>query len=165
MRWVPVLVILVLVFVAGFFTIRVENSKKRRLTWIVLIYLACLSGILFTPISFDGSSIYIMPAGIGRVNLTRLYLHGLGFMENIILTIPLGMIVKKLIPQIPLVVVGILGVVTGALIESLQFYMSNHWLINRSSDINDVIANAIGIFVGGLIIVGYQYFQNEKNLQ
>lgn len=162
MRWVPILVILFLVFIAGCLTIRIKDTNKRLFTWIILAYFACLGMILFTPISFDGAAIYIMPAGVGRVNLSRLYLHGLGFLENIILTIPLGIIIKKLIPQMPMIVVGILGVVIGALIESLQYYMSQHWLINRSSDINDVIANAMGIFIGGLVIVLYKYLQTEK---
>ncbi|WP_260197192.1 VanZ family protein [Lactiplantibacillus pentosus] len=29
--------------------------------------------------------------------------------------------------------------------------MSQHWLINRSSDINDVIANTLGILIGAVI--------------
>jgi len=163
MRWVPLLIIIILTGLGIILTMsRIKENNNRWFALLGLAYLTCLGIILFTPISFDGSAIYIMPEGVGRVNLSRLYLHGLGFIENIILTIPLGFIVKKLVPNVPIVVIGLLGLFTGALIESLQFYMSNHWLINRSSDINDVIANAAGIVIGSLIAVAYRYIHNQK---
>lgn len=163
MRWVPLLLILTLAGLGGLFAIlNLKETNKRYFALISVVYLTCLGAILFTPISFDGVAIYVMPAGVGRVNLSRLYLHGSGFIENIILTIPLGVLVKKLVPQLPVVVMGVLGVITGAMIESLQYYLSHHWLINRSSDINDVIANALGVIIGGIIIAGYYYIHNKE---
>jgi len=164
MRWIPLLLILTLATLSGLIVLpRIEDNSKRQLLFISLLYLAGLGTILFTPVSFDGAAVYIMPAGVGRVNLHRLYLHGAGFIENIILTIPLGFLLKKLVPQLPLLVIGILGVAVGGGIEVLQYYMSNAWLINRSSDINDVIANALGIVIGGLIMMVYQIVVNDRD--
>ena len=70
--------------------VHVRQPQARTRQLLGLGYLFGLSVILFTPLSFDGTAIYVMPAGVGQVNLSRLYLHGLGFIENIILTIPLG---------------------------------------------------------------------------
>lgn len=157
MRWLPLIIILVLIAGGGLLAANnIKEPDKRRWTLVSLAYMAGLGVILFTPISFNGLSVYVMPAGVGRVNYTRLYLHGAGFIENIILTMPLGFIIKKIFHQIPISIVGLLGLVIGGGIELAQYYMSQYWLINRSSDINDIIANALGILVGGILVVIYK---------
>ena len=101
-------------------------------------------------------------AGVGQVNLSRLYLHGLGFIENIILTFPLGWGIKRHFHHYPLLGLGLTGLLVGASIESLQYFMSQHWLINRSSDINDVIANATGILIGGPVAATFQFVAQHR---
>lgn len=44
----------------------------------------------------------------------------------------------------------------GSLIETAQFFLSHIFLINRTSDINDVIANALGIVVGAILLIVYE---------
>lgn len=163
MRWIPFEVVLmasILGFLIVFLSFR--NSKNFKWIMVVIIYLTGLGIILFTPISFDGLSIYFMEPGIGRVNKTRLYLHGLGFIENIILTIPLGMILKKFIPQLPFVIVGIIGLIFSSGIEIMQYYLSQSLFINRSSDINDIIANTLGVIVGYFIIMVYRSYKANE---
>lgn len=150
MRWEPLLVIIILIGISSLIIIgKYRNSKDLPLIVLSLLYFAGLSVILFTPIASNGISIHVTTPGIGNVNKTRLYLRGLQFYENIFLTIPIGMIFKKLIPQLPIIVAGLLGVVLSTGFEVTQYYLSHYYLINRSSDINDVIANTLGIVVGG----------------
>ena len=158
MRWEPLLLILLVASLSGLMIgMTMTNRRHRWLALVTLAYLTGLSAIVFTPLSFDGTSLYIMPVGVGRVNLTQLDVFNLGFMENIVLTLPLGLLIKWLLPRLSLLDVGLFGLCVGGTIETAQYVLSHHWLINRSSDINDVLANAAGILVGGLIVAIYQH--------
>ncbi|KRK61559.1 glycopeptide antibiotics resistance protein [Companilactobacillus farciminis KCTC 3681 = DSM 20184] len=134
----------------------VKDFEKKRFNLVSLVYLTFLAIILFTPISFDGSSVYVMPAGIGQVNLHKLDILELGFAENIILTVPLGFLIKYYLPKISIISMALVGFFTGGLIETTQFFLSHIFLINRTSDINDVIANALGIVVGSILMIAYE---------
>lgn len=163
MRWLPLLFIIVVIGISSLIIIsKYHDSKNFLLIVLSLIYVAGLSVILFTPIASNGISIHITTPGLGNVNKTRLYLHGLQFYENIILTIPIGMIFKKLVPQLPIIVVGLLGVVLSTGFEVTQYYLSHYFLINRSTDINDIIANTTGIIIGGVVMWLYTRYQNRK---
>lgn len=156
MRWEPLLLILLGASLSGLMILMTMTNRRHR--WFALVtlaYLTGLSAIVFTPLSFDGTSVYIMPVGIGRVNLTQLDVWNLGFFENIVMTLPLGLLVKWLWPRLSLWSVGLAGVFVGGTIETMQYVLSHHWLINRSSDINDVLANALGVLIGGVLVAGY----------
>lgn len=148
MRWLPVLIISLVALSYGV----VQRSHRwGRLLW--LGYFVGLSVIVFTPISFDGSAIYVMPAGVGQVNLTHLNVTSLGFVENIGLTVPLGWLLGRRLPRsLPLMTV--VGGFIGGGIETVQYVLSQNWLINRSSDISDVLANATGILIGAVLTYG-----------
>ncbi|WP_203638274.1 VanZ family protein [Levilactobacillus wangkuiensis] len=154
MRWEPLLLIILMAGLSGLLIVA-TGGKHRWFALLVLSYLTGLAAILFTPISFDGTGIYIMPIGIGRVNLTNLDVFNLGFLENIILTIPLGLLLKWALPKLSLFGVGFCGLFVGSSVETIQYVLSHHWLINRSSDINDVLANALGIVIGGLAVAAF----------
>ncbi|WP_246005642.1 VanZ family protein [Companilactobacillus insicii] len=115
-----------------------------------------LGVILFTPLSFDGTNIYIMPAGIGRVNLYHIN-YDLGFLENIVLTVPLGFLIKQAFSNLSLGSMIPIGFITGTGIETMQYYLSHVYFINRTSDISDVVANGIGIVIGAVLLLMYQY--------
>jgi len=165
MRWIPLLLILSssLLLVTYIFT-TVKEFTDRRLYSVCLLYFTFLGTILFTPISFTGTEVYIMPAGIGSVNLHKLEIFELGFAENIILTVPLGFLIKKFFPKISMISMVLLGFVIGGGIETTQYCLSHLYLINRSSDINDVIANGIGIVIGAILMIvyGYIFDRNRK---
>lgn len=163
MRWIPLLVILSLSFVSGLHILgSIDDAKRRSVFLIRLAYLTFLGVILFTPLSFDGIAVYIVPAGTGRVNLHYIYI-GLGFIENIILTIPLGFLIKKVFPNMSLILIVPLGFMIGAAFELTQYYLSHTFLINRVCDINDVLANGIGVVIGAILALVY-YYVYEKNL-
>ncbi|WP_225429377.1 VanZ family protein [Levilactobacillus brevis] len=103
-----------------------------------------------------------MPLGAGRVNLTQLNILNWGFLENIILTVPIGLLLKWFWPKLSLLTIGGLGLLVGSSIEIGQYVLSQHWLINRSSDINDVLANAIGIIIGGLLVTLYYRLSTSR---
>ncbi|WP_125546135.1 VanZ family protein [Levilactobacillus lindianensis] len=161
MRWEPLLLIILLAGLSGLLIVA-TGRKRRWFALLVLGYLTGLAAILFTPISFSGTAIYIMPIGIGRVNLTNLGVFNLGFLENIVLTIPLGLLVKWMLPKLSLLDVSLLGLFVGGSVETMQYVLSHDWLINRSSDINDVLANALGILVGGLVVVIFNRITGRK---
>jgi len=154
MRWEPLLLILLMAGLSGLL-ILIIGRRPRWLALLKLAYFTGLATILFTPISFSGTSLYIMPIGIGRVNLTNLSFSNLGFLENIMLTLPLGLLLKWTWSRLSLFGVGFMGLMAGSSIEITQYFLSQHYLINRSSDINDILANALGILIGGLIITSY----------
>lgn len=79
----------------------------------------------------------------------------LGFFENIIMTIPLGILLKWIWPKLSLWRLLELGGLVGTFFETTQYILSQHWLINRSSDINDVISNTLGVIVGGMAVALY----------
>lgn len=163
MRWIPFFVISSISFLSGVYILtNVKEFEKKRMALFSLGYLTFIGVILFTPMSFDGRSVYVMPAGVGSVNLHRIY-YDLGFIENIILTIPLGYLIKEYFAEISLFDVIPIGLIVGASIETLQFYLSHLFLINRTSDISDVISNGVGIFIGASLFLVYQY-ASEKRL-
>ncbi|MQS75212.1 VanZ family protein [Lactobacillus halodurans] len=163
MRFIPLLFILIISIFAGLYIIKnISKFTDRHFDLISLVYLIFLGMILFSPISFDGLSVYLMPAGIGHVNLHELDIFEIGFMENIILTVPLGLLIKRSFPQISIISMAILGFFIGGGIETTQYYLSHIFLINRTSDINDVIANGIGIVIGAILMITYELLTNRK---
>jgi len=162
MRWVPLLIILIFVVLSGaLIAPKMKSLHERCFFLISLVYIAFLSSILFTPISINGLTIHRMPLGTGRVNLTQLDINDIGFLENIILTMPLGVLIKKVFVKVPILVMVLIGLLFGTMFETIQFYLSQYLLMNRTSDINDVLANATGIVLGSLLIVMYRRLRNK----
>lgn len=163
MRWMPLYVILILSFVNGIYILNnIKEFTRRRMALVSLAYVTFLGMILFTPMSFDGTGVYIMPAGIGQVNLHHIN-YDLGFVENIVLTMPLGFLIKQSFSNISLSSMIPIGLMTGAGIETMQYYLSHVFLINRTSDISDVVANGIGIVIGAVLLLVYQYVFEKKS--
>lgn len=160
----PLYVILILSLVNGIYIFNnIKEFTKRRMALVSLAYITFLGMILFTPMSFDGTGVYIMPAGLGQVNLHHIY-YDLGFVENIILTVPLGFLIKRAFSNISISSMVPVGLMTGAGIETMQYYLSHVFLINRTSDISDVVANGMGIVIGAILLLVYQYVFEKKSL-
>jgi len=150
MRWEPLLIIVIITGLGSLLSL-LFSGKRRWLALLIWLYLGSLTAILFTPISVTGTALYIMPLGTGRVNLTNFDFSSLGFFENIILTLPFGLMLKRMQPKLSFFSTGIAGLMLGGGIEITQYVLSHRFLINRSSDINDVLANMLGVVIGGLI--------------
>ncbi|MCM6797466.1 VanZ family protein [Levilactobacillus brevis] len=161
MRWEPLLLIALTACLSGLLII-MTGKKFHWLALVILGYFTGLATILFTPVSVYGTALYVMPLGAGRVNLTQLNILNWGFLENIILTVPIGLLLKWFWPKLSLLTIGGLGLLVGSSIEIGQYVLSQHWLINRSSDINDVLANAIGIIIGGLLVTLYYRLSTSR---
>lgn len=165
MRWVPLTLILFFTVISAINIYKKQTATlNRSFSLMGVVYLMLLEIIVFTPISFDGSQIYVMSAGIGKVNLFQLDVFELGFFENILLTVPLGMFIKSYFNDISLSDTAIIGLFVGSWIEITQYYLSHTFLINRSSDINDVIANALGIVVGAVVVKAVVNLLKRKQL-
>ncbi|WP_125762999.1 VanZ family protein [Companilactobacillus hulinensis] len=162
MRWIPLLVIWFLSLSSGTYIHNsIEDFNSRIIAMVSLFYMTFLGTILFTPLAFDGLNIYIMPAGIGRVNLYHIFVD-IGFVENIILTMPLGFLIKRFYSRTSLLAMIPIGLMTGATIETMQYYLSHVFWINRTSDISDVVSNGIGIVIGASIALAYHYIYDKK---
>ncbi|WP_338214267.1 VanZ family protein [Companilactobacillus muriivasis] len=165
MRWMPLFIILILSILGGIYLFNnIKEFNRRRVALISLIYVTFLGTILFTPMSFTGTAVYIMPSGIGSVNLYHIT-YDLGFIENIALTVPLGFLIKRAFSNISLVSMVPIGLMTGTVIETMQYYLSHMFLINRTSDISDVVANGIGIVIGGALVFVYHYVYEKQSLE
>ncbi|WP_334332841.1 VanZ family protein [Companilactobacillus sp. HBUAS59544] len=163
MRFIPLLIILTVSSCFGLYILSsVTEFEKRHFEFVSLVYLTFLGMILFTPISFDGASVYVMQAGLGRVNLHQLNVLELGFFENIVLTVPLGFLIKKYFNNLSIASTAFFGFFIGGAIETTQYILSHIFLINRTSDINDVIANALGIVIGAILMVVYNYLSHRS---
>ncbi|MCY9806282.1 VanZ family protein [Lentilactobacillus senioris] len=144
MRWLFSIMVMLLLMLWYY-------RNRVNVSFWAIFYLLALTFIVFTPLSINDFSISVMPPGTGRVSLIIDLWH-FSVLENVVLTIPLGVIIKRYRPSWSLLVAGL---VTGGLIETTQYVISHLWLLNRSSDINDVIANAVGVMFGGVMYFGY----------
>lgn len=163
MRWIPTLIIFLLAIVSGLYIF--GNLRKLSRPYFVLfywMYFVGLMAILFMPISINGLTVKILPPGLGRVNLYQLQLSGIEFYENIIMTVPFGFFIKKVFKKTPLIFLIILGLLIGTSFESMQYVLSHHFLIDRTSDINDVISNAMGVIIGGVMAMIYHSFSKDN---
>lgn len=163
MRWVPLGIILILGFINSL-VITHKNLAKKQLYFrlISVNYLMILAAIVFTPVSINGLTVLITPKGIGHVNLTQLVLNNVGYYENILLTLPLGILMKINWPKKSVITVTFLGMLISIGIETIQYFLSHWLLIDRTSDINDVLANTTGVLLGTIVVAGYQYFRKQK---
>lgn len=78
------------------------------------------------------------------------------------MTIPLGFLIKNLFSHVSVLSMAFTGFMIGSGIETAQYYLSHFFLINRTSDINDVLANALGSVIGAILMVTYEYIVNRK---
>lgn len=144
MRWLFSIFVMILISVWYY-------RNRRRANLLEFLYLLALAFTVFTPLSITNLNVSIMPPGTGRVSLMVDLWH-FSVLENVILTVPLGMMIKRHYPHWSLLIVGL---ITGGGIECIQYVISHLWLLNRSSDINDVIANAAGVVIGGMMYYIY----------
>ncbi|MEN2359640.1 hypothetical protein [Levilactobacillus brevis] len=66
------------------------------------------------------------------------------------MTIPLGMLLKWIWPNLSLWYLLELSGLTGTFFETMQYILSQHWLINRSS--GDDVIQYPGVIVGGVAV-------------
>ena len=78
------------------------------------------------------------------------------------MTVPFRYKKKKVFPKFPLILLVILGILIGSSFESMQYVLSHHFLIDRTSDINDVISNAMGVVIGGVMAMIYNLLSKDN---
>lgn len=144
MRWLFSILVMFLILLWYF-------RSQHRVNSLGVLYLLALVFIVFAPLSINNFEIAVMPPGTGRLSLIVDLCH-FSVLENVALTVPLGMLIKHYHPSWSLLLAGL---ITGGLIETTQYVISHLWLLNRSSDINDVLANALGVIIGGIMYWGY----------
>ncbi|WP_386081715.1 VanZ family protein [Terrilactibacillus laevilacticus] len=76
---------------------------------------------------------------------------------NILLFVPFGFFLSIRFPQLKLSRVVLFGCLLSITIECIQLFMAN-----RCTDIDDVILNTLGAFVGYLVWVGVRWQMNRE---
>ncbi|WP_157944333.1 VanZ family protein [Apilactobacillus timberlakei] len=136
---------------------KINNQFRLILIFILLLLSLFIAYLVFTP-NFP------LPLNVGASSLPSLVmvgkapvvyvpfqeLHDMGFWLNVVMTMPVGGLLLLLSNRtIHFNWVLLTGLLTGVLIESIQFILDN--TLNgfmRFVDINDVISNAMGVVIG-----------------
>ncbi|WP_374116077.1 VanZ family protein [Curtobacterium sp. GC_Cur_3] len=85
----------------------------------------------------------------------------MGFAENVLLTAPLGFLVPALTRRRTLCAVLLVGLVVSVSIEVLQYADVRLLSGGRLADVNNIIANVLGVAVGYAV---YRVFRSASRL-
>ncbi|GBG94688.1 membrane protein [Ligilactobacillus salitolerans] len=139
-----------------------EQKKKsvRIVLWLAFIfYILAVGYLCFSPtlplvIPANNPVPYIYLGKAPFIWLPFAEMLDIQFYLNVLMTVPFGVFTALLVRKpLSLWRSAGLGIVVGGLIESTQLILDNLQLTSRWVDINDVIANALGVFAGYLVLV------------
>ena len=157
------MVVIILVIVSSLRIAYLITKHKRFLLHKELIYLIAIVYILclFYVVTFQdnnfGTSNYVPFKEIFRYNIgTRKFIKNI--LGNIILFIPYGFLSSYLLKNKKMSVTFILTLIVSLTIEVVQYY------IGRVFDIDDIILNVTGGFIGGLLFVGMDAIRSKVKL-
>jgi glycopeptide antibiotics resistance protein len=129
---------------------------------LVIAYLTALVALTFFPFQvkideFTGSSTWW-----NSINWEPIVtIDPIGFAENVLLTAPLGFLVPALTRRRTLRAVLLVGLVVSVSIEVLQYADVRLLSGGRLADVNDVIANVLGVAIGYAV---YRVFRSSEPL-
>ncbi len=164
-RWLPY--IIVSCVWAGMTVQAFRHQRYRRLFW----WLGCwaLATLTWTPIAFSFGS-----SSVGQV-MTHWIAGGIwvlrpferasmdtSFWLNIVMTVPQRILLKMNWPRLRWPQWLLAGVATGLTLEAGQAL--GNWLVSlgRWVDINDVITNGLGVFIGAFLMSWIQRRDQAK---
>lgn len=152
MRWIT-LAIIDLIILGGFFPVLLETkwtTWQRVTIYTALGYLLAVAWLTFSPVGLSLPDSYKPLQYFFWVpyNLHPLAHVDLEFAANILLTVPLGCYFYLLRPKAKWGLVLLLGVIPGLFIESTQMVSDLLFGTLRVVDIDDVITNTMGVWVG-----------------
>ncbi|MET0860541.1 MAG: VanZ family protein [Microbacterium sp.] len=120
------------------------------MTWLLVAYLVFLAWIVFSPAS-EASRVTGIVAELARalasvgLGETRTYAV-LEFIANVALFLPYGLLARLRWPAVRLRTIAAIGLSTSVAIEVIQLLIPS-----RFASYYDVIANSIGMILGGLL--------------
>ncbi|KRM78356.1 hypothetical protein FC84_GL001179 [Lapidilactobacillus dextrinicus DSM 20335] len=130
-----------------------HKSGYQRLTlYSAVFYFFSVAVLCFTPMSFTGHTIQPLMAGWGTVNFVIFQSIDATFYLNIVMAIPLGIYYGLLIPRANIFKVFVVGLLASSLVETVQYVLNHSLMLNRSMDIDDVIANVLGVLIGYIVL-------------
>lgn len=143
------------------FELKYNKSVTFFVVLLFIVYLGSVGLLCFYPLTADLNrqtnnwEVFRLIGKAPVITMPFIELNDFSFYLNILMTVPFGMFMitlfKKYTNFFSIVVIS-LGV--GSFIESTQFLLDNLNLMIRFVDINDVIANAIGVLLGYFIVLG-----------
>lgn len=153
LRWIPLTALLILV--TGCFYIAVEERRFTKWQWVSLggayLYLLTVIWLCFYP-----AGLPFIPVGekpLMYFNHVPYNLHPLQYLtidwfENILLTIPMGMLTYLLQDRFSLGSMIFVALIPGVTIEAIQMFADLLVNLHRVVDIDDVITNWLGMMIG-----------------
>lgn len=146
-RPVPVAVGALLLIVA-LLVVTVVDSPRRR-TWAGRLLALCIAGVLTVTLVGGSSGPSVVNLVPGHTIIMELYdLHPLGVFNifgNIALFAPVGWLIVLVLKRWRVLLATVIGVALSAAIEVTQRF------VGRVSDIDDVILNSTGAFLGACV--------------
>ena len=134
---------------------RRHGTSALVLTWqlMLLTYLAGLVGATFFPFQVHSGEYAGTAAWWNSINwLPVITIDARTFLLNVLLTAPLGVFIPVLSRWRTARAVVTAGVIVSVGIEVLQYVCVRLLSTGRTADINDVIANVLGVSLGYIIL-------------
>lgn len=114
---------------------------------LIVLYICVLFLMLYSPLIFkQNGTISVTFIGISSVSKFKLCILNKQFITNLLITIPLGIIIRR--KKGTLVQILLLGMG----LEFVQYIVSTLFYMNRVFDINDILANTLGLIIGYFIM-------------
>lgn len=142
-----------------------ELKYNKSITFFVLllftIYIGSVGLLCFYPLTADlnrQTNNWETFRLIGKapvITTPFIELNDFSFYLNILMTVPFGMFMITLFKKYTnFFSLAVISLAVGSFIESTQFLLDNLNLMTRFADINDVIANAVGVLLGYFLALG-----------
>lgn len=159
-KWIPFTILIFIIAITADRLSRTHQKFGQRLTiWTAAVYFAAVSWLTMTPTSLDipTASKHFFYFHTIAYNIIPFQGTSVEFFLNILMTVPAGIYLylwgqrSHRLWKVLLVGVGL-----GLLIESCQFVCDLVFDLQRTADIDDVITNAFGVYLGfiGMGVLG-----------
>lgn len=153
-KWIPFTILIFIIAITADRLSTNHHGLGSRITiWSAAIYFSAVSWLTMTPTSLDipTASKHFFYFHTVAVNLIPFQGTSVEFFLNILMTIPAGIYFylwgKRSHKLWKLIIAGVL---LGLFIESCQFVCDLIFDLQRTADIDDVITNAFGVYLGFL---------------
>ncbi|WP_047979618.1 VanZ family protein [Ornithinibacillus contaminans] len=159
---IPILIIAITILV--YVLIRTFYRKKRHksmslnreiLYLLSIVYLECLLYLTLFPgkgtVTTNMASINLIPFQTINLYLNfqgNVFIQLINLVGNIVVFFPIGMLPVLLWRNISVITILLIGIASTGFIELMQLVLSVLGFISRSFDVDDLILNTLGVFIG-----------------
>lgn len=157
LKWMPfIFIFLILIIFLIYIIFKRHDSLFPKITLICAwIYALFICRICFSPISFGFTSpneIHYFLFDSIIFNLIPFQSLDTAFWMNVLMTIPAGIFYQLIIQPTKLKNMILLGITTGLFLEFTQMIINFIVHLGRWVEVDDLITNACGVWIGMLIV-------------